>query len=170
MPPSTVERTERRGTAAWLIALSGVWCIGLGLYFIFVRPALLPEDVRYIAIEPLALQVAAPNLADWLTKVFTVMGGFMAGTGVLVAYVGWTVLPLRPRGAAPVLILTGLLTLVLMSAINFALHSDFRWLLVLPPVVWFAGVVLHLAAIGEPAAHAGGKLRPHERSPSGRGR
>jgi hypothetical protein len=34
----------RRGAAEWLIAACGVWQIGLGLYFIFVRPALLPED------------------------------------------------------------------------------------------------------------------------------
>jgi hypothetical protein len=144
MPSSAAERSAHRGRACSLIALCGVWLIGLGLYFVFVRPALLPEDLRYMAIEPHVLQATAPTLADWLAKVFAVMGGFMAGAGVLVAYVGWSVLPLRPRGAALALTLTGLMTLVLMSAINFALHSDFRWLLALPPVVWFAGVALYI--------------------------
>jgi peptidoglycan/LPS O-acetylase OafA/YrhL len=129
-----------RGAAEWLIAACGVWHVGLGLYFIFVRPALLPEDIRYIAADVKTLQAAAPHLADWLDKVFTVMGGFMAGAGVLIAYFGWMILPSRPRWATLVLVLAGALTLVLMSAVNFALHSDFRWLLAAPPLVWFAGV------------------------------
>jgi hypothetical protein len=53
----------------------------LGLYFIFVRPALLPEDVRYSGGDLQALQAVAPRLGDWLAKVFTVMGGFMSGAG-----------------------------------------------------------------------------------------
>jgi hypothetical protein len=34
-----------------LIATCGVWLIGLGLYFIFLRPPLLPEDPRYIGLD-----------------------------------------------------------------------------------------------------------------------
>jgi len=131
----------RRGLAEWLIAACGVWLMGLGLYFIFVRPALLPEDVRYMGADLQALQAVAPHLGDWLGKVFTVMGGFMAGAGVLVVYFGWTVMPSRPRGATLVLALVGALTLVLMSAVNLALHSDFRWLLALQPLAWAAALV-----------------------------
>jgi len=134
----------RRGPAEWLIASCGVWHIGLGLYFIFVRPALLPEDVRYLGADLEALQAVAPHLTGWLGKVFTVMGGFMSGAGVLIAYFGWKVMPLRPRGTAAVLVGTGALTLGLMSAVNFALHSDFRWLLVLPPIGWAVAVILHI--------------------------
>lgn len=130
----------RRGAAEWLIASGGVWHIGLGLYFIFVRPALLPEDIRYIGADVKALLTVAPHLGDWLSKVFTVMGGFMAGAGVLIAYLGWQILPSRPRWATFVLLLVGALTLLLMSAVNFALHTDFRWLLAAPPVAWFAAV------------------------------
>jgi hypothetical protein len=54
------------------------------LYFIFGRPALLPEDLRYMGVDVQVLHVAAPRLNDWLAKVFTVMGGFMAGVGVIV--------------------------------------------------------------------------------------
>ena len=50
-------------------------------------------------------------------------------------------MPSRPRGATLVLALAGDLTLVLMSAVNFALHSDFRWLLALPPLAWAAALV-----------------------------
>ena len=131
----------RRGAPEWLIASCGVWDAGLGLYFIFVRPALLPEDVRYTGADLQALESLAPHFGDWLGKVFTVMGGFMAGAGVLVAYFAWTLMPSRPRGTTLALALVGALTLVLMSAVNFALQSDFRWLLVLPPLAWAAALV-----------------------------
>ena len=31
-----------------------------------------------------------------------------------------------------------------MSATNFALDSDFRWLLLIPVAIWLAGLVLHV--------------------------
>ena len=125
--------------------LCGVWCVGLGLYFIFLRPPLLPEDARYMGADLQALQAAAPRLATWLGKVFTVMGGFMAGTGVLMAYLAWEVLARRPKWATWVLVLVGTITLALMSVVNFALQSDFRWLLLVPPVVWANALALYEA-------------------------
>jgi hypothetical protein len=86
------------------------------------------------------LQAAAPRIAEWLDLVFTVTGGFMAGTGVLVMYLALQLLPQRPDGALAVMVLTGVLTVGLMSSVNFALGSDFRWLLLGPPVVWLAAV------------------------------
>lgn len=135
-----------RGVPEWLIASCGVWQIGLGLYFIFLRPALLPEDVRYMGADLHTVQAAVPRLSEWLGKVFTVMGGFMAGAGVLVAYFGLAAMPARRRGTAWALAMAGALTLGLMSAVNFALHSDFRWLLALPPAVWATAVFLHIKA------------------------
>lgn len=71
--------------SSWLIAACGVWLVGLGLYFIAVRPALLPEDTRSMGATIAQSQAAVPGLEGWLKKVFTVMGGFMAGAGVLEA-------------------------------------------------------------------------------------
>jgi hypothetical protein len=139
-----MEPRVRHGPAEWLIASCGMWQIGLGLYFIVVRPALLPEDLRYLGADLQALQSLAPRVGDWLGKVFTVMGGFMAGAGVLVAYVAWLVMPTRPAGTTLVLILVGTLTLALMSLVNFSLHSDFRWLLAFPPVAWAAAIILYV--------------------------
>ena len=132
----------RRGPGEWLFVACGVWLIGLGAYFVFVRPPLLPEDLRYSGANVATLQAAAPRITEWLNLVFTVMGGFMTGAGVLVAYLALRVLPKKPAGARAVLALTGALTVGLMSAVNFALGSDFRWLLVLPPGAWLAAVVL----------------------------
>ena len=135
----------RRGPAEWLIALCGIWHIGLGLYFIFIRPALLPEDIRYMGADLQSLQAVAPRLADWLGKVFTVMGGFMAGAGVLITYFGWRTMTLRLGGTTPILLATGALTIGLMSAVNFALESDFRWLLLAPPVAWALALLFYAA-------------------------
>jgi len=136
----------KRGAAEWLFATCGVWLVGLGLYFVFVRPALLPEDVRYMgAANAEALQVAVPGLTAWLGKVFKVMGGFMAGAGVLVFYLARHTLPHKPRGTLVSMTLAGVATVGLMSGVNFALHSDFRWLLVMPALAWLVGLLLLLA-------------------------
>lgn len=73
----------------------------------------------------------------------------MAGTGVLTVFVAVVVMPLRMRGTSWAVALTGLPTVALMSGVNFALRSDFRWLLLVPAVSWIAGLVLHVAARGE---------------------
>ena len=128
--------TATQGFADWLFVACGVWLIGLGAYFIFVRPPLLPEDLRYAGTTALALQAAAPRIVDWLNLVFNVMGGFMAGAGAMVLYFASAVLPTRPRGSALTLAVVGFATVGLMSMVNFMLHSDFRWLLIVPPVLW----------------------------------
>jgi len=139
-------QARRHGVAEWLMGACGAWLVGLGLFFAFVRPPLLPEDLRYMGIDGPTLQAIAPGLLRWLGKVFTVMGGFMAGAGLLVGYLSWQVMPSRPRGAALVLALNGALTLVLMSAVNFELHSDFRWLLAVPPVLCGVAIAAYTRA------------------------
>ncbi|WP_341677273.1 hypothetical protein [Niveibacterium sp. SC-1] len=132
----------QRSAGTWLFVACSVWLIGLGGYFIFVRPPLLPEDLAYAGANAVVLQTAAPRITEWLDLVFTVMGGFMAGTGVLVLYLALQVMPQQPKGLLAVMALVGALTVGLMSAVNFALHSDFRWLLVGPPVLWLAAVLV----------------------------
>ncbi|MFZ5568738.1 MAG: hypothetical protein ACOY95_17295 [Pseudomonadota bacterium] len=86
------------------------------------------------------LRQAAPGLEAWLRVVFTVMGGFMAGSGVLTLFLARRAVPLRLRGTGWAVALAGLLTVVLMCAMNFVLDSDFRWLLLLPALLWAAAV------------------------------
>jgi len=73
------------------------------------------------------------------------MGGFIAGAGVLTVFVALVAFPPRLKGASWALALSGALTVALMSATNFALNSDFKWLLLVPALVWFAGLVLYRA-------------------------
>lgn len=129
--------------AMWLFTACGLWLVALGAYFVFVRPALLPEDPRFIGVSLQRLREVVPGLEAWLRIVFTVMGGFMAGAGVLTVFLARAAVPVRLRGAGWALVLAGLPTVVLMSAMNFTLHSDFRWVLLVPVLLWVAGVAAY---------------------------
>lgn len=128
-------------TSTFLLRACGLWLIGLGSYFAFWRPLLLPEDLRYIGMDQDQLQVAAPGLNHWLRRVFTVMGGFMTGAGVL------TVLAVRRTHGRPdrwhwaALAVTGVSTVGTMTLTNIRLRSDFRWLLLIPSLLWTAALV-----------------------------
>jgi hypothetical protein len=126
------------------LAGCGVWLVGLGLYFIFVRPALLPEDPRYIGASLAQIDAAVPGLQRWLNHVFNVMGGFMVAAGALTLRAA---LPdTRPRLLDAALVVAGLSGVGLMSVTNFALDSDFKWLLLVPALLWAAGLALGPAA------------------------
>ena len=128
----------------WIFVACGIWLIGLGGYFIFARPPLLPEDLRYVGANPSQVEQLLPNLASWLKNVFTVMGGFMAGCGVLTVFMGVRVLPQCVRGTGIALGIAGALTVATMSWTNFVLDSDFKWLLVTPVVAWLLGLVCYV--------------------------
>ena len=137
--------TKSRQPSVWMLTACGLWLVGLGLYFMLLRPPLLPEDPRFMGTTLARIQADVPGLADWLKRVFTVMGGFMTGAGVLTVFVAQTALPSRPHGASWAIALCGALTVGLMSATNFALHSDFKWVLLVPAVVWLAGWLSYVA-------------------------
>ena len=137
------EVNTTRSLSTWLFVGCGAWLATLGLYFIFLRPPLLPEDARSMGASLVQIHAAVPGLAGWLSKVFTVMGGFMAGAGVLTVFVAAVAVRTRSKGTFWVLAVTGGLTVALMSAVNFALASDFQWLLLAPALGWVAGLVAY---------------------------
>lgn len=140
---SSVNTEGARSSAFEIIFLiCGVWLIGLGLYFVFLRPALLPEDLRFMGATPRAIQSAAPSIENWLSHVFAVMGGFMMGSGILTIYVARR-LP-QTRGKVITLGLVGASTVALMAVENLRLDSDFKWLLMMPALLWAVGLILHL--------------------------
>lgn len=53
--------------------------------------------------------------------------------------------------------LVGLMSVAARSAVNFALGSDFRWLLVLPVLAWATGVALATLGRGAVAVDAKGR-------------
>ncbi|RUY33995.1 hypothetical protein EN978_35810, partial [Mesorhizobium sp. M7A.F.Ca.US.001.04.1.1] len=57
-------------TSSATLALAGTIIAGIGLYFIALRPPLLPEDVRYMNLSAAELEAIGPRLAVWLTQGF----------------------------------------------------------------------------------------------------
>ena len=113
-------KRERIG-AVLLLAL-GILTLGLGAYFSFLRPALLPEDLRFSGVDPGRLD---PRMVAWLRIVFRTWGGFMAGFGILLGAVGGNLLSARPGvlrwgAAAAVLVAFGR-----FLASNLQLRSDY---------------------------------------------
>ena len=136
----------------WIFVACGIWLIGLGGYFMFVRPPMLPEDLRYIGSSATQVEALLPHMASWLRNVFTVMGGFIAGCGVLVVFVSVRLVPQCVHGTGIALGFTGLFTVSTMSWINFALDSDFKWLLLVPALAWLVGLVTYASGrLGERA-------------------
>jgi hypothetical protein len=130
-------------SSTWVFTVCGSWLIVLGLYFMLVRPGLLPEDTRFLGTSLAHVRTAVPRLDSWLSHVFAVMGGFITGTGVLTIFVAAVALPLRKAGSTWAIGVSGATTVVLMSATNFMLLSDFRWLLLVPAIMWLCGLILY---------------------------
>ena len=119
-----------------MLALGGAILMLLGLYFVFVRPPLLPEDPRAMGTTLAQVEAAVPSLAGWLRCVFWVMGGFMFTTGLLTCYVALTSFRARVRGVAGVMALAGLASIGLMAVVNFMIASDFKWLILSFDLPW----------------------------------
>lgn len=140
-------------TRAWLrlcatgaLALGGVILIGMGLYFVFLRPALLPEDARFMGATAAGIQGSLPGLTLWLQRVFGVMGGFMVAAGLLTVHVALTTFRAARPGAAMIVAVSGLASIGGMAVTNFAIRSDFRWLLLAFTLPWLVALALAWAA------------------------
>lgn len=134
---------RRHPISMFLFIACGTWLIGLGLYFVFLRPPLLPEDLRYIGFNSGEMQPVIAGLERWTRKVFTVMGGFMMSAGLLTIRVATSGSTMQGKWGWIVLALAGVLTVGVMSITNFQLDSDFKWLLSIPSLVWLCGLLLH---------------------------
>jgi hypothetical protein len=103
--------------------------MGLGLYFVFIRPPLLPEDPRFMDTTLSEIQATMPGLLIWLRRVFWVMGGFMFSTGVLMTYIATTIFPHLTRSDRFLIALASFTSIGSMAVVNFMINSDFKWLL-----------------------------------------
>ncbi len=137
-------KTTRLCWSGRIFVLCGVWLVALGAYFLFLRPALLPEDPRYIGSSLEAIRLAVPGLERWLAQVFNVMGGFMVATGVMTTLAACHLPARRELTTFTALVVAGTVSVGLMSVTNFLLNSNFRWLLVLPVLLWLAGLFFYL--------------------------
>lgn len=77
-----------------------------------------------------------PALLLWPPRVFLVLGGHMASTGLLTCYIAKTSFRNSAACVARVVALTGLTSIGLMAMVNFIIGSDFKWLLLLFTLPW----------------------------------
>ena len=117
--------------SAAILAFGGFLLIAMGLYFVFLRPPILPEDLRYMGSTLQIERQSIPGLLNWLQKVFWVMGGYIFSTGVLTVFISLTSFRARLPWAFSIVALTGISSIGLMVAVNFIIGSHFRWLLLI---------------------------------------
>ena len=134
--------TRIRLFASGSLAVGGVILMGMGVYFGFLRPSLLPEDARYMGATLGQIESAVPGLAPWLARVFGVLGGFLFATGLLTVHVAVTGFRTGRRGTTAIVAMSGLASIGWMAITNFLIDSDFKWLLLAFTMPWFVALVL----------------------------
>jgi hypothetical protein len=121
--------------AALLLATLGVLSLGTGVYFLFLRPAMLPEDLRLTGMD---LQLLRPEMAAWLRIVFRTLGGFVAAFGILMMSIAGYMISTRAAWLTWGVVVSILAAFGQFLASNIAIRSDF---------LWFVGLLFTLAAI-----------------------
>lgn len=130
--------------AAGILAVVGILVMGIGGYFAILRPALLPEDIRFIGADAAAL-MAAPEVISWLRFVFIVLGAYVFTTGLFVSHIAFTALRSGRNMPTALVAGSGLISLGVMVAVNFAIGSDFKYLLAGLGALWAISVLLVLS-------------------------
>ena len=130
--------------SASFLTLGGFLLAAMGIYFVFLRPPLLPEDSKYIGLSLSAIENNIPGLSVWLQKVFWVMGAYIFTTGLLTIHVAQTSFRTRTPGAFIMVSIAGITSISSMTIINFILQSDFKWVLLTFTLPWFIALILYL--------------------------
>ena len=110
--------------------------VGIGAFFVFVRPPLLPEDLRFLgrsggeidqfvaaAAKLVAARLHGPGRPRPHGRRLTI---FVAATGVREGHIA----------AVVALAIAGATSIGLMAVVNFAIRSDFRWALLGATGLW----------------------------------
>lgn len=132
---------------ALTLAVLGVLTVATGLYFMVLRPPVLPEDDRFMALAGSEIPAA---MGSWLSIVFRTWGGFMVGLGLCVLgramgqATGRDCWSRRGMAAGLVLAFGSFLTS------NVQLRSDFLWFIALLFVVATACALLLVAERTDP--------------------
>jgi hypothetical protein len=125
-----------------LLTLNGVVLMLLGLYFVFIRPSLLPEDIRFMGTTLDNIRATLPGLLLWLRRVFWVMGGFMFASGLLILYVAQTSFTNHTLQARLIVTLAALSSIGWMAIVNFLIDSNFKWLILSFNLPWIVALIL----------------------------
>jgi hypothetical protein len=134
---------ELKPYSASFLTFGGLLLAGMGIYFVFFRPSILPEDSKYIGLSLSAIQNNIPGLSIWLQKVFFVLGCYIFTTGMLTMYVAQTSFHTRTKGAVIIVSIAGITSIGSMTIVNFILQSDFKFVLLVFTVPWLLALILY---------------------------
>ena len=126
-----------------MLAFGGLLLVAIGIYFVLLRPPLLPEDLRYMGSTLQNAKENIPGLFNWLQKVFWVMGGYIFTTGLLIVFIAITSFRKRLHGAVSIVALAGISSIGLMTVVNFMIGSDFKWVLFTFILPWIIALILY---------------------------
>ena len=107
-----------------LLLVLGLLTMGTAVFFLVLRPALLPEDIRHTGIDPGTLP---PAFLEWLGTVFRTWGGFIAGFGVLLLGIGGFLLSGRARCLYWATAIGAVVAFGRFLFSNILQDSDFLW-------------------------------------------
>ena len=99
-------------------------------------------------------------LKAWLTQVFRVLGGYIIASGILTVALAATSYREHCATAAVAAAAAGAASIGLMTAVNFSLDSDFRWVLSAIAVLWISSIIMY-AVESLRTARTGGGPEPH---------
>ena len=115
---------RRDALSGILLLVLGLLTMGTAVFFLVLRPALLPEDIRHTGIDPGTLP---PAFLEWLGTVFRTWGGFIAGFGVLLLGIGGFLLSGRARCLYWATAIGADVAIGRFLFSNILLDSDFLW-------------------------------------------
>ena len=132
-----------RPWSSLVLAVYGFMLMAMGLYFIFLRPALLQVDLLYMKITLPDILKNDLGLQSWLKKVFWVMGSYIFTTGLLTFYIARTSFRTREKSAFVIVVISGFSSIAFMAAVNFIIGSDFKWLLLVFTLPWALALIFY---------------------------
>ena len=115
---------RRDALSGILLLVLGLLTMGTAVFFLVLRPALLPEDIRHTGIDPGTLP---PAFLEWLGTVFRTWGGFIAGFGDHLLGIGGFLLSGRARCLYWATAIGAVVAFGRFLFSNILLDSDFLW-------------------------------------------
>lgn len=134
---------SRASLSVYVLSLFGLILIGIGIYFIFLRPSLLPEDIQFMQLNGTQTEIFRSFAHPWLENVFLVLGGYIMSSGILFLFLAAKPFREFEPWAWCASCLAGLTSIGIMTAVNFKLNSDFKWWLFTLFVMWISALVLN---------------------------
>ena len=100
--------------SASVLAIAGLLLTCMGLYFIFLRPSLLPEDLLYMG-------TTFEKCKDEYSRSFQ-----LVTKSWLTVFISFTSFRTRTFGSFGIVALAGITSIGSMTVVNFIINSDFQ--------------------------------------------